>query len=191
MFYDAEQDPLCYPGTSVLINKAGLQDQRELDEFEFSMFLSRAEEPLPGGVLDYPHYRSIHRHLFQDVYDWAGEPRTIRIGKGGNWFCFPENLAHHMTVTFGALAKAQYLANLPAAAFAVGAAKTLSEINAGHPFREGNGRAQLAFLRLLVLNAQLPFDDEALDPDQTLRAMVSSFAGDLAPLEALVTRIVR
>lgn len=88
MLYDAEQDPLCYPGTSVLINAADLRDQADLDEFEFAMFLARSTEPLPEGALDYAHYCAIHRHLFRDVYARAGTSRAIRIGKGDNWFCF-------------------------------------------------------------------------------------------------------
>ncbi|WDZ81644.1 Fic family protein (plasmid) [Ensifer adhaerens] len=54
------------------------------------MFDSRATEDLPDGELDFAHYRALHRHFFQDVYDWAGEIRAIRTGKGGNWFCYPE-----------------------------------------------------------------------------------------------------
>lgn len=45
MTYTAEHDPLCYPGTHVLINFAGLLDQAELDQFELAMYLTRAEEP--------------------------------------------------------------------------------------------------------------------------------------------------
>jgi hypothetical protein len=88
--YDATDDPLCYPGTQVLKNQADLEDQDELDQFEQLMFLTRSEEPLPDGNLDYEHYKAIHRHFFQDVYDWAGGPREVRTGKGGNWFCYPE-----------------------------------------------------------------------------------------------------
>ena len=73
--YDAGDDPLCYPGTTVLRNKANLTDQDELDQFEQLMFLTRSEEPLPEGALDYAHYRAIHHHFFQDVYVWAGEAR--------------------------------------------------------------------------------------------------------------------
>lgn len=62
--YDAVDDPLSYPGTTVLRNKPGLTDQDDLDQFEQLMFLSRAEEPLPAGNLDYAHYRAIHRHFF-------------------------------------------------------------------------------------------------------------------------------
>ena len=62
--YDAIEDPLCYPGTQVLINKAGLQDHEELEQFEQLMFLTRSEEALPDGDLDYAHYKRIHLHFF-------------------------------------------------------------------------------------------------------------------------------
>ncbi len=57
-------------------------------------------------------------------------------------------------------------------------------------FREGNGRTQLVFLKLLTANAGYPFNDDALDPTRTLNAMISSFSGDLAPLEALIADII-
>jgi cell filamentation protein len=190
VFYEVEQDPLCYPGTSVLINKGDIRNQRDLDDFEFAMFLTRAEEPLPGGGLDYPHYRAIHHHLFQDVYGWAGQPRVIRIAKGGNWFCFPEHLQAHMDRVFGRLHDRHFLVELGAADFAVGAADILAEINAGHPFREWNGRTQLTFLKLLAANAGLPFDDDAIKPAPMIEAMIRSFHGDLAPLTSIIGRIV-
>lgn len=151
MGYTAEADPLCYPGTTVLRNLAGLTDQADLDDFEFSMYLTRAEEPFPDGDLGYAHYRRIHHHLFQDVYEWAGEPRTIRIGKAGNWFCYPEYLAEEMSRTFAAPVIARLLDSTLAPEFASGAAYLLADINAGHPFREGNGRTQLAYLKLLTV----------------------------------------
>lgn len=190
MSYHAEQDPLCYPGTSVLINKAELRSQADLDEFEFLMHLTRAEEPLPAGNLDYAHYKAIHRHLFQDVYEWAGEPRTIRIAKGGNWFCYPEHLEWHMARTFSNLSKANFLISLNDTDFAEKAAETISEINAGHPFREGNGRTQLAFLKLLVTRSGLPFHDDVLTPDRTLDAMIESFLGNIGPLRDLIVDLV-
>ncbi len=188
--YESSQDPLCYPDSAVLRNKAGITDQNELDDFEFTSFLSRARDPLPIGNLDYWHYRAIHRHLFQDVYDWAGEPRTIRIAKGGNWFCYPENLDRHMSATFDWLYAHDNLVGLEADAFARSAAYFLSELNAGHPFREGNGRTQLVFLKALVVNAGRSFNDDALDPERTLEAMIASFSGNLATLEALIADII-
>lgn len=190
MVYDTEQDPLCYPGSTVLINKADLRVQHELDDFEFAMFLSRAAEPLPDGALDYAHYRSIHHHLFQDVYAWAGQPRTIRIAKGGNWFCFPENLEAHMAKTFRWLAEHDHLVSPDREDFAAHGAYFLAELNAGHPFRDGNGRTQLTFLKVLTTNAEHSFNDSPIEPQRTLNAMVRSFAGDLAPLQRLIADII-
>jgi cell filamentation protein len=190
LIYTAEQDPLCYPGTTVLINLADLRNQAELDDFEFAMYLSRAEEPLPAGRLDYRHYRAIHHHLFQDVYSWAGQHRTIRIGKAGNWFCYPEHLDRHMSDVFTFLADRNNLTNLPHPEFVANAAYVLAEINAGHPFREGNGRTQLTFLKVLALNAGRNFDEDAIEPEATLVAMIESFSGNLKPLEALIGMIV-
>jgi cell filamentation protein len=190
LIYTAEQDPLCYPNTTVLINLADLRDQAELDDFEFAMYLSRAEEPLPPGHLDYEHYRAMHHHLFQDVYSWAGQARTIRIGKAGNWFCYPKYLDRHMGDVFASLAGRNNLVELTHPEFVAGAAYVLAEINAGHPFREGNGRTQLAFLKVLALNAGRDFDEDAIEPETTLAAMIESFSGNLKPLEALIGVIV-
>ena len=191
MVYVSEIDPLCYAGTTVLKNLADLTDQDELNEFEFAMYLSRAEEPLPVGDLGYDHYRQIHHHLFQDVYAWAGQQRTIRTGKGGNWFCYPEHLTREMHRAFspdliGAILEATTVED-----FAERAAALLAEINAGHPFWEGNGRTQLAYLALLAATAGRGFNQDMLDPDRVISAMIASFSGNLLPLTTLIADLVR
>ena len=191
MVYATAHDPLCYPGTTVLINLAGLTDQAELDEFEFAMYLTRAEEPFPGGDLGYDHYRGIHHHLFQDVYEWAGQQRTIRIGKGGNWFCYPEYLASEMARVFSPDRIEAALAAPDKESFAVQTAALLADINAGHPFREGNGRTQLAYLALLAATAGWDFDPGALDPDRVISAMIDSFSTDLIALTDLIADLIR
>ncbi len=190
--YDAVDDPLCYPGTSVLRNTAGLTDQAELDQFEQLMFLSRAEEPLPEGVLDYAHYRAIHHHFFQDVYDWAGAPRRIRTAKGGNWFCFPEYIDREMERLFAALADENHLMDAgDIAAFSERAAHYVAELNAIHPFREGNGRCQLTLLSILMDLAGFPMDENLIDPEGFIRAMVASFDGALEPLVKAIAGMAR
>ncbi|QKD00733.1 Fic/DOC family protein [Mesorhizobium loti] len=190
MAYAAEFDPLCYPGTTVLINLLDIRDQTELDEVELALFLTRADEPLPAGELDYPHYSSLHRHLFQDVYAWAGQPRSIRIGKGGSWFCYPEHIASEMARVFGELGNPDRLADLDRVSFAKHLAHIIAEINAVHPFREGNGRTQLTFLAMLAEHAGFTFNADILDRDRVIQAMVDSFSGSEAPLQALIEDIV-
>jgi cell filamentation protein len=90
--YDAIDDSYTYENSTVLVNKLDLRDQNELDDYEAEISNARSEEPLPEGELDFSHYCAVYHHLFQDVYDWAGRPRTVRISKQGNPFCFPEHI---------------------------------------------------------------------------------------------------
>lgn len=191
MVYTAESDPLCYPGTTVLRNLMDLQDQEDLDEFEVAMFVIRSDEPWPEGDLDYAHYRALHRHLFQDVYAWAGKIRTIRIGKGRNWFCYPDYIDKEMNRIFADLAVRDHLQGLSPTVFAAEAGHILAEINAVHPFREGNGRTQLAFLSLMAENSGMPFNPDVLERDRVTSAMIESFSGHEAPLAQLILEIVR
>jgi cell filamentation protein len=162
--YRTEPDPYCYPGTTVLINRLGATDQSILDAFEAEMTSQRATEPLPNGRLSYSHYRAIHRHFFQDVYAWAGRIRTVRMSKGSSEFRYPENIDREMRRLFGRLTAQKHLRGLDARKFAEKAAHFLAELNAIHPFREGNGRMQLAFLTILAEHAGHPLKLERLDP---------------------------
>jgi cell filamentation protein len=148
--YDAVSDAYCYPGTTVLENCAGLRSQEDLDFFEEEATAQRFAEPLPVGEFDLRHLCAIHRHLFQDVYAWAGSLRTVRISKGASAFCYPENLDRELGRLFADLSKQKNLSELNADAFAEKAAHLLAELNAIHPFREGNGRTQLSFLAALA-----------------------------------------
>lgn len=112
--YDAVEDPYCYPGTTVLKNKLNLREQAELDAFEAEITAQRAEETLPSGRLGYTHYRAIHKHLFQDVYSWAGKIRNVRISKAGSMFCYPESIDREMNKLFNCLAlKGTFLKSTP------------------------------------------------------------------------------
>lgn len=186
--YDAVADPYCYSGTTVLKNIPNLRIQAALDAFETISTAQRSEEPLPNGRLSARHYRAIHKHLFQDVYPWAGRYRTVRLSKDGSAFCYPEHIAAEMRTLFASLKAKRFFADLPADAFAVEAAHFLATLNAIHPFREGNGRTQTSFLFVLAAEAGHPIDLEWLDPRTFLDAMVASFFGKE---EALVREIRR
>lgn len=187
--YDADDDdPECYPGTRVLINLADLRDQTELDAYEVEVVGRRSMEPPPPGDFDPAHYRALHRHLFQDVYGWAGEYRTIRTSKGGNVFCYPEWIEREMAKLFKTLAGNAFQPDGDVDAFVQAAADFLGELNAIHPFREGNGRSQLYFLRLLGLRAGHPFRSEAVERDAFLHAMIESYHGRL---EGLIDELER
>jgi cell filamentation protein len=188
--YEAEADPYCYPGSSVLINRPGLRDQATLAEFEAEAVAQRFREPLPAGRLGYRHYGAIHRHLFQDVYAWAGKIRSVRIAKQGSAFCYPEHIDREMRRLFEDLAKRKHLRDLDSVDFATQAAHFLADLNAIHPFREGNGRAQLSFLVVLANHAGHPLDDHRFEPIPMLRAMIRSFGGNERPLSVLIRKLI-
>lgn len=175
--YAVIADPYCYTGTIVLKNKTGLHDLAQLEIFELAATTQRADEPLPVGRCTRTHYRATHHHLFQDVYAWAGRYRTVRISKDGNMFCYPENIPTAMRKLFDDLAKANYLKYRDRDTFCAGAAHFLAELNAIHPFREGNGRAQLSFMSLLAHSAGWPLNFDKLNPADFLGAMIESFSG--------------
>lgn len=180
--YDVFDDPYCYKGTFVLKNRAGIRDAATLEAFEVEMSSLRAQEPLPSGRFGAAHYCTVHHHLFQDVYRWAGRYRTVRTGKGGNWFCYPEHIKRYMKKVFNKLETESFEPSSGAAEFVVAAADFLAELNAIHPFREGNGRAQLAFLHLVGLRANHPLRLDKIKRTTFLPAMIVSFNENLAPL---------
>ena len=188
--YQAEPDPYCYPGSTILKNKADLRDDGALEEFESAMTFARAAEPLPAGRFSVSHYRAIHRHLFQDVYSWAGRFRTVRLTKGRSTFCYPEHVAREMQRLFSWLKDGRFLQDRSPYEFAAGAAHCLAELNAIHPFREGNGRTQLTFLALVAEHAGHPLDLDRLDAEAALDAMIQSFNGEEKPLRVLIERLV-
>ena len=154
------------------------------------MTAQRSDEPLPQGRFSIDHYRAVHHHLFQDVYSWAGKFRTVRLAKEGSAFCYPENIERETKKLFASLRAKRQLRNLPRERFACEAATFLATLNAIHPFREGNGRTQLAFLTLLADRAGHPFNLVRLPPDDFLDAMVSSFKGDERPLAKQLLHLI-
>ena len=180
--YEAAPDPYCYPDTAVLINIPGIRNQADLDRFEAAITAQRGEEPFPAGHLSVRHYQAVHHHLFQDVYPWAGRFRTVRIAKGGSMFCCPEHISTQMQTLFSDLKARRYLRELSTRDFAQASAKFLAALNAVHPFRDGNGRTQLAFLTMLAQRAGHPLALERIDPQRFLAAMIASFQGDEEPL---------
>jgi len=188
--YDAFDDPYAFPGTSVLRNRLDLRDAGILEAFEVEISTLRAEEPLPRGTFDPAHYCSIHHHLFQDVYDWAGQYRTVRTSKGGNAFCYPEHIPAQMDLLFRSIRGGEAFAEKSRSEFPRETARFLGELNAIHPFREGNGRAQLAFLGLIGATADRPFAFERLDRNAFLQAMIESFFGRFEGLTAELEKLL-
>ena len=186
--YDAD-DTYCYPGTDVLRNKADITNAEDLDAYEGELSTLRSIEILENpiaGQFDLTHLQRIHLALFQDVYDWAGKIRTVDISRGNSRFAnvrFIESAANDI---FNKLARENWLKGLDAVALSQSLAHCLSEINALHPFREGNGRVQRIFISQLSQSAGYQLDYSDLEQEQIYRAMELAFNVDESILANLI-----
>lgn len=171
-------DPYIYPGTSILRNRLGIFDSSKLDRIERRLVADRIAEGVPTGAFDLTHLRAIHRHLFQDVYDWAGELRTVEIFKGGNQFQFRQYIQTGMADVHRRLVRAGFLERLPVGEFAREAGIIIGDINYIHPFREGNGRTQAQYLKQLGERAGHRIDLKRLDPIVWIEASKASHSAD-------------
>jgi cell filamentation protein len=176
-------DPVyCYPPDHrVLRNKLNLRDAAQLDYFERELVAERTAQGIPSGDFDLAHLRAIHRHLFRDVYDWAGELRTVEIAKGGNQFQFRQYIGTGMADVHRRIVAAGYLRNLSGRAFADKAGEIIGDINYVHPFREGNGRTQALYLEALARQAGHPIDLTRLIRESWMEASKAAHAGRYGP----------
>ncbi len=132
--------------------------------------------------------QAIHRFLFGDLYEWAGELRTIDIGKGGNHFAHHAYIASAGAPIFEQLAKENHLAGLDTAAFGERAGHYLGELNALRPFREGNRRAQREFIsHLAQANGYYLAWEQRYRQPEMLAAAIESFKGDTRKLAAIIS----
>jgi cell filamentation protein len=166
-------DPYVYPGTSCLRNLAGIRDPAELGQFEAeqtSIILAQIQrEPVPGRY-DLGHLRAFHRRIFGDIYEWAGESRTVTIGKDQSLFALPEHIEGYLTKVLTQLVEEKLLHALEREVFVDRLTHYYYvELNAAHPFREGNGRTQRAFLGQLAHEAGYHISWERLDGERNIR----------------------
>jgi cell filamentation protein len=184
------RDSYTDPATGVLKNRLGITDETELEQTEAQFVAARSSElardPIVGSF-DLQHLRSIHRYLFGDIYDWAGQLRTVDISKGGNRFAHYAYIESASAPLFAELTQERRLQGLAPAAFCARAAHYLGELNALHPFRDGNGRAQRELVSQLAHLNSYHIAWENLTQQQMLEASIRSFSGDCALLAALLS----
>lgn len=142
---------------------------------------------MPAGDFDLEHLCAIHRHLFQDIYDWAGELRSVEINKEGHQFQFRRYIQTGMSDVHHRLVQSKFLKGLSPDQFAQQAGVIIGDVNYIHPFREGNGRAQAQYLKQLAVQAGHAFDLRRLDPVRWIEASKSSHGADYE----LMGRVIR
>lgn len=186
-------DPYLDPAAGVMRNRLAITGAGELSRAEAALTASRLTDlerrRLPGHH-DLAHLRDFHRYIFADVYDWAGQLRTVSIAKGGELFCLPQHLETYGAEVFSRLAAADWLRQLPRARFIGLLAEFLGDVNALHPFREGNGRTQRAFFSQLAHDAGHHIEWVRMVPEENDAASIAVHRGDIEPLRAMLERLV-
>ena len=177
----------CYPDSDVLMNKLNIHDAEKLQEAERKLTMLRLIDLLDRpvvGKFDFKHLQTIHKYIFQDIYPWAGKVRSVDIAKS-NMFCKVQFIETQADEIFGKLKNDCYLEGLPKEKFAKKAAYYFSEINALHPFREGNGRTQREFIRQLAYQSGYILHFSAISEQEMVQASIDSFVCNYKKMEAL------
>ena len=168
----------CYERSNVLINKPGIRDSQRLADYErkkSSMRLLELAGSPARGNLDYKHLKKIHKAIFQDIYEWAGKERTVDIAKS-NLFCRAMFLNDMASDIFRKYAEENYLLGCTKKEICERLAFYLGEINALHPFREGNGRSQREFIRCAAAAAGYELNWSRVEPEAMMEASIESFS---------------
>jgi cell filamentation protein len=186
-------DPYVYPGTDILRNHLGIYEATELAAQEAalsSIRIAQLERRFIPGDYDLTHLKATHSYIFGEMYPWAGEFRTVRIAKGGDLFALPEHIGPYLTRLLADLAREDRLQGLEREQFVERLTHYYAEINAAHPFREGNGRAQRAFLGEIAKAAGHPITWAHLDAERNVHAARESHRGNNSLLREMLSALL-
>ncbi len=181
------------PKTGLLRN---LQDISDLDVLLFvesgavtKRLQALYENPIKIKGID--NLFEIHRLLFQDIYIWAGKKRIVEISKDGKQFFPTSHFENAFKYIDQLITEFKKIPNNNKRKLAEKLAEILDNINYLHPFREGNGRAQREFLRLLALEKRLSLN---LNPPDNYsvyeRYMKGTIESDVTTLTELIFELI-
>ena len=183
-----------YPGTNVLINKLNIKDDNALTiaekEITSIKLLMLNNMPIIEKI-NFENFCKIHKIIFEDIYEWAG---LIRQGdflsKGNSIFCRGQYIIENANRIMDNIQKENYLCGLDKSKFIERIAFFMGEINALHPFREGNGRTSREFFRQLSLNAGYKLDFSKTEKENLLTADIEAFNGKYEKLIKILDRAI-
>ncbi|MBQ3543867.1 MAG: Fic family protein [Lachnospiraceae bacterium] len=183
----------CYPGTTVLVNKLNIRDQKSLTNAESILVTScsaKVEKYMKFQKVDFEFYKNIHKQIFGDLYEWAGQLRKINISKKGTVFCEYTELEKIGKLKFQRLKNYNYLRDMSDMDFINELADLYHELNMLHPFREGNGRTLRLFITLLVRNTGRDINFAECDADLLTIATIKAAQGDETMLKMVFSEMI-
>lgn len=191
--YEYERDDYyCLENSLVLKNKLNILDEEELNEAERKITGLKAAKFLNSplaGELNFDYIKKIHKYLFDEIYDWAGEIRRTDISKG-NIFCQHELIEVNAEALMNELKAENYLIGQDKNMITKRLAYYLGDLNTIHPFREGNGRVQRLFIGELALRVGYFVDFGGVLPEEMIEASDKAFRHDYEMMEEIIMGII-
>lgn len=170
----------CYEGTACLINKFGIKDDKQLSLVEGQITFAKGSElernPIKGSF-DFRHYKSIHKYLFDEIYDWAGKIRSVDMSKKGTSFAKADGIEQLANACFARLKTENYFKGQEFNEFVSNIVDFYCVTNMLHPFREGNGRTQRIFISQLIRFAGYDINFSSINVDDLMSATVQAANG--------------
>jgi cell filamentation protein len=169
----------CYEGTTCLVNKLGIRDEKRLSEVEAQITFAKAvmlEETPIDDDFGFEHFKKIHDFLLCDLYEWAGQVRTVDISKKRTKFLDAASIESIGTKCF-AKVKDGYFENLSFVEFVKRIAEFYNDVNYIHPFREGNGRTQRIYFTQLIRHYGYDINFADVDTDELMIATIQASSG--------------
>jgi len=169
----------CYEGTTCLVNKLGIRDEKRLSEVEAQITFAKAvmlEETPIDDDFGFEHFKKIHEFLLCDLYEWAGQVRTIDISKKRTKFLDAASIESIGAKCF-AKVKDGYFENLSFDEFVKRIAEFYNDVNYIHPFREGNGRTQRIYFTQLIRHYGYDINFADVDTDELMIATIQASSG--------------
>ncbi len=194
-YYEYEPDSYyCYENSYVLINKLNITDAEKLKDAEREITSLRTAQIMMEknkDKFDFKYLKKLHHILLGDIYEWAGKIRTVNIAKGDQ-FCLCQYIDEQMTELFLKLEKENYLQDCKSKEeLGKRLAYYLSEINAIHAFREGNGRTQRLFIGQLANSVDYELDYSKITSEDMIQASKKAFVLDYEMMEQLITNALQ
>lgn len=186
---------LLAPGSPVLRNKVGATTSDELraaenDLLEFRLTELRSQPRLVSRTYDLTHLQHLHFQLFQDIYEWAGDLRTVGIAKGDGddtSFIPPLEIERPVAHVETRIAESHLLRDVGREALVDEVTYLYDYLNFAHPFREGNGRTQREFFAQLLAESGHGLDWSKVDMDGLHSAChVARANGDSSELRSMI-----
>ncbi|RMB75298.1 cell filamentation protein Fic [Rhodococcus sp. SBT000017] len=140
---------------------------------------------------DLDHLKALHKYLFQDVYLWAGELRTVGIEKENESFMTPGDIGRPVAYIAEQIAETKQLRSISNADLPGRLAEMYDFVNFAHPFREGNGRTQREFFDQLLSESGRGTAWDAIELTELHRAChLARAEQNIQPLRTMFAKIV-